>query len=161
MTELVVWVCANVRKMGFHSSTRTSHIRQNLIPNGPVALRCLTVVDFPQHSSQRKGVFFYVCMKQAAHSVCWWVVLFDTFCAVWEIVAPALMLFNTSSPKFIYRSLFALRINIASRLTDLTNSILKCSPKIYSPASQYFMFSDRQITQFQIGYHKSLHSLSK
>ena len=164
MAELVAWVCPNVCKMGFHLSARTSQVRQILIPNGQVALCRLPVVNFPQPSSQRKAFFTFVWNKQLAvyADELWYL----TLSVPWEeFVPPALMLRNIPSPKFIYRLLAVLRINISTR-TELTNSIMKCSQKfttllfniLYSVTDKT---SCARVTWFPIGYHKPLRGSSK
>ena len=59
MAELLASVSPNVCKMGFCLSIRTSHIRQNLIPNSPVALCSVPVLNFPQRHNVRRSLCLY------------------------------------------------------------------------------------------------------
>ena len=117
--------------MGFRLSTRTSHIRQNLIPNGPVALCCPPVVYLQQPSSWRKEFFMFVRnMQLTVYADESW---HSTLSVPWEEFVPlALMLRNTPSPRFIYtrRLTYVLRISVISACIECTNNIMQCSKKI-------------------------------
>jgi hypothetical protein len=83
-----------------------------------------------------------------------------------EFVPPAVMLRNTPSPRFIYKLLSVLRINVISTRTEFTDSTTKGS-QIFTTLQFNILYpitdktSCARVTRFQIGYHKPLHVSSK